>query len=154
MRQSSLPEKNFIQHADVKPPAVTPKDDPDETVADVFNTLSEKQKTVVYAMIAHAIEGDDDDDDDGVKHSDEINKGGKDDMKHNVFDQTVDDKKGPVLTHAQFSDILADAQKYGSFRKFLRACGYLWYWKYWLSVPGCQNCYPKSRTHHAGRGMG
>lgn len=110
-------EELFIQHADVKPPAVTPKDDPDETVADVFNTLSEKQKTVVYAMIAHAIEGDDDDDDDGVKHSDEINKGGKDDMKHNVFDQTVDDKKGPVLTHAQFSDILADAQKYGSFRE-------------------------------------
>ena len=39
----------------------------EETVADVFNTLNEKQKTVVYAMIGQALEeagADDEDDDD------------------------------------------------------------------------------------------
>lgn len=112
----STGEELVIRHADTKPPAK--EDNPDETVADVFNTLTEKQKTVVYAMIAHAIDGDDDEeeDDEDVKHS-ENNKGGQDEMKRNVFDQTPDDKKGPTLTHAQFGEILADAQKYGSFRE-------------------------------------
>jgi len=112
----STGEELFLAHADTKPAA---KDEPledDETVADVFNTLTEKQKTVVYAMLAHAIEGDDEDDED-VKHSQENNKGGQDDMKRNVFDQSQDDKKGPVLSHSQFSAILVDAQKTGSFRE-------------------------------------
>ncbi|MBQ1852862.1 MAG: HK97 family phage prohead protease, partial [Lachnospiraceae bacterium] len=41
------------------------KPEDEETVADVFNTLTEKQKTVVYALIGQALEdqngGDDDD---------------------------------------------------------------------------------------------
>jgi hypothetical protein len=47
----------------------------DETVADVFNTFSEKQKNVVYALIAQALDSgkdeDDEDDEEGktVKHS-------------------------------------------------------------------------------------
>lgn len=46
----------------------------DKTVQDVFNTLNEEQKTVVYALIAEALKGgdadDDDDDDKDVSHSD------------------------------------------------------------------------------------
>ncbi len=48
----------------------------EETVADVFNTLTEKQKTVVYALIGQALEDNQNDDEKG-----EDNK-----MKHNVFD--------------------------------------------------------------------
>ena len=111
-------EELIIRHSATKPPVKEEKPAEDETVADVFNTLTEKQKTVVYAMIAHALdEPEDDDDEEGVKHSDQNDKGGNDEMKHNVFDQTPEDKKGPVLTHAQFGEILADAQKYGSFRE-------------------------------------
>lgn len=111
-------EEFFIKHSTEKVPVKNEEDDPDETVADVFNTLTEKQKTVVYAMIAHAIDGVEEEDDEDMKHSEEENnKGGSKNMKHNVFDQTQDDKKGPALTHAQFSEILADAQKYGSFRE-------------------------------------
>ena len=47
----------------------------DKTIADVFETFNEEQKTVVYALIAQAISGEDDEDDDeeettDVKHSD------------------------------------------------------------------------------------
>jgi len=41
-------------------------DGADKTVADVFNTFTDEQKTVVYAMIAHAVEGEDD----SAEHSD------------------------------------------------------------------------------------
>lgn len=66
-----------------------------ETVGDVFDTLDEKQKSVVYAMIAHALEASEEkeDDDDGagpkdgtaVKH---FNGKGESTMKKNIFDKT------------------------------------------------------------------
>ena len=42
-------------------------DKKEETVADVFDTLSEKQKTVVYALIGQALEEDDSDEDKKIR---------------------------------------------------------------------------------------
>ena len=76
------------------------KDDDNETIGEVFDTLTPKQKTAVYAMIAHALEADDDndddndDDDDGVKHS---NTKGEDTVKKNIFDKKGD----PITTDGQ-----------------------------------------------------
>lgn len=89
----------------------------EETVADVFDTLNEKQKTVVYAMIGQAIEdatADDDDDDDDDKDEEDTN------MKHNVFD-TDNNEQGNVLSHADQEDILsmAKASNVGSFQTAL-----------------------------------
>jgi len=84
----------------------------DETVQDVFDTLSEKQKNVVYAMLAQALEGDEEDE--KVKHA--YNEGGKV-MKRNIFDNSQEETQANTLTHAQFGEILADAQKCGSFRE-------------------------------------
>ena len=53
----------------------------EETIADVFDTFSEKQKTVVYAMIAKAVEDADNEED-----SKDDSEGGNDTMKHNVFE--------------------------------------------------------------------
>lgn len=86
----------------------------EETVSDIFNTLTDKQKDVVYAMLAHALEGDDGEDgedDDTVEHSDQ----GGEIMKKNVFEKE-NEVKGGTLTHAQFGTIMADAQKLGSFK--------------------------------------
>lgn len=77
------------------------KPESEETVADVFNTLTEKQKTVVYAMIGQALEGNGDDDD---------SEGGKEEMKHNVFDQEEIQQQG-VLSHADQFNILEMAKK-------------------------------------------
>lgn len=100
-------EENSLSHAAKK----TGEDE--ETLADVFNTLDEKQKTVVYAMIAHALEGTDDGGE--AKHS---NLKGDSEMKKNVFDQTSqqEDKKN-VLSHDALKNILADAQRRGSLKE-------------------------------------
>lgn len=44
------------ENAKKEPPKDEKKEEGEETVADVFNTLNEKQKTVVYAMISQALE--------------------------------------------------------------------------------------------------
>lgn len=81
--------------------------DSDETVEDVLNTMSEKQKTVVYAMVAQALEssGETDDDDEG----------GDETMKHNVFDQE-DRANEYTLSHSDMEKIFADAKRLGSLR--------------------------------------
>lgn len=77
----------------------------EKTVADVFNTLNEEQKTVVYAMIGQALE------DAGID-----DEGDDEDMKHNVFDN---DYKGndDFLSHSQMETIIADAKRYGSMKE-------------------------------------
>ena len=83
-------------------------EDGEETVADVFNTLDEKQKTVVYAMIGQALE------EAGVT-DDEDEEGDDDDMKHNLFDQD-EIMQEDVLSHADMETIFNDARRYGSLK--------------------------------------
>lgn len=92
----------------------TNESEDDETVADVFNTMSDKQKKAVYAIVGAALEADGDDD------SDEDNEGGNDNMKHNVFDND-DARKGNVLTHADQEMIvsMAKSSQIGSFQTAL-----------------------------------
>ena len=90
------------------------KDDGEKTVADVFNTLNEDQKTVVYAMLGQALN------DDGPASE---NKGGDEDMKHNVFDQD-ETKQDGVLSHDAMNTIITDAKRYGSLKEsFLAHAG-------------------------------
>ena len=91
------------------------KTDSKETVEDVFNTLSEKQKTVVYAMISQILEDngivdDKDENKDEMKHSE-----GDDYMKRNVFDN--DKPQDEVLSHAAMETIIGDAKRYGSLKE-------------------------------------
>ena len=83
----------------------------EETVRDVFETLTEKQKTVVYALIGQALEDAKNDEDE--KDNDE--EDGGENMKHNVFDN-VDPET--TLIHADdMQAILADARRTGSMRE-------------------------------------
>lgn len=77
----------------------------EKTVEDVFNELTEEQKTVVYAIIGKAIEDKENDDKD-VEHS----EGGNSTMKHNVFDNETA-KQDNVLTHADQEAIIAMAKQ-------------------------------------------
>ncbi len=91
------------------------KTDGEETVEDVFNTLTEKQKTVVYAMIGQIMEDngindDDDEDNEEMGHSE-----GDDDMKRNVFDN--DEQQDEVLSHAAMETIIGDAKRFGSLKE-------------------------------------
>ena len=84
------------------------KPESEETVEDVFNTLNEKQKNVVYAIIGKAIED--------FSESDDNNEteGGTPDMKHNIFEN--EEQRGSVLSHSDMQEILADAKRYGSLK--------------------------------------
>lgn len=86
--------------------------DSDETVADVFNTLTDKQKTVVYAMIGQALEDAGVDTDD-VEHSEE---GETDFMKCNVFDKETNTQDQEILTHSEFQEIIGEARRRGSLK--------------------------------------
>lgn len=93
------------------------KTEDEETVADVFETLSEKQKTVVYAMIGQALEEDKKSED-----NDNDSKGGDNTMKHNVFDKE-DNTQVDFLSHADTEAIFADVKRYGSLRDAVLAHG-------------------------------
>lgn len=88
------------------------KNDDGKTVADVFNTLTEEQKTVVYAMIGQALEDAGVDTDD-VEHSEE---GETDFMKCNVFDKETNTQDQEILTHSEFQEIIGEARRRGSLK--------------------------------------
>lgn len=83
--------------------------DNEKTVADVFNTLTEEQKTVVYALIGQALE-------DNEKYDEEDDEGGNKEMKHNVFDNENENQEN-TLTHDAMNTIIADGKRYGSLKE-------------------------------------
>lgn len=109
-----------------------PKDDGKEekakdekTVQDVVDSMTEEQKTVMYALIGAAMEeldsseGIEDDEDDPDKKSDNT-KGGNKTMKHNVFEQR-EESQDTVLSHSDRKAIidLAKSNSVGSLRTAL-----------------------------------
>lgn len=99
---------------------------PDEkTVQDVVDSMTEEQKTVMYALIGAAMEeldsseGIEDDEDDPDKKSDNT-KGGNKTMKHNVFEQR-EESQDTVLSHSDRKAIidLAKSNSVGSLRTAL-----------------------------------
>lgn len=90
----------------------------EETIADVFDTLSEKQKTVVYAMIGQAIEDADNEED-----SKDDSEGGNDTMKHNVFEPEANEDTN-ALSHDAMNAIIGDSKRFGSMKEsFLQHAG-------------------------------
>lgn len=91
-----------------------------ETVADVFETLTDKQKKAVYFMMNEVSKGDTSDKDSN-KEKDE-SKGGDNTMKHNVFENDKQTTTA-VLSHSDMQAIFADAKRVGSFKEaFQNAC--------------------------------
>lgn len=104
--EDELEHSNEEEKKENKTMAEETKTGGEKTVADVFNSFTEEQKTVVYAMIGQAledagVEDNDDNDEDEMNHS----EGGNNEMKHNVFDQDGTRTEN-VLTHSDMNDIL------------------------------------------------
>ncbi len=88
----------------------------EKTVKDVFDTLTEEQKKVVYFMIGQALE----DAKAEAKHSIDNEYEEDTTLTHNVFDQ--EQAQGSVLSHADVSALLDEAKrnKVGSLKEMLR----------------------------------
>ena len=102
--------KENAKKEDPKPEDKQPTKDTNEggeSITDVFNTLSEKQKNAVYAMLGMAL------DEDGADYEDD--KEDNKEMKHNVFD--AETKEENVLSHDAMTEIIGDAKRYGSLKE-------------------------------------
>ena len=105
-----------ITHADED----SKTDDSAETVADVFNTLTDKQKQVVYALIGEALTSADGEDD----TTDETTTEEESEVKHNVFDKDTEIREDEnVLSHEAQMEIIGDAKRYGSMKESALAHG-------------------------------
>lgn len=83
----------------------------EKTVKDVFDSLTEEQRNVVYALIGQALEENNDDQDEGEEEK----------MKHNLFDN--EEEGGDVLSHSEIDAIFTEGKRYGSLRESVIAHG-------------------------------
>lgn len=100
-----------------KKPEDNKKSEGEKTVLEVFNTLNDEQKKVVYSLIADAAESNEDSN--GKDNENEINHSeGGNEMKKNVFDQE-DMDQGKTLSHSAMNEILelAKTPSVGSFQQ-------------------------------------
>lgn len=92
-----------------------PKPEDNETVQEVYDSMTDKQKQVVAYMVGEALSagGEASDDSEEVEHSDmEDNE-----MKNNVFDQNaMNDNVSKALSHDSMKAIFDDAKKSNSLR--------------------------------------
>lgn len=105
-----------IEHSDEKEPEEEPEEieeteekgakemAKEKTVQDVIDTMTEEQKTVMYALIGQALE----DAKNGANNEDE-----DEDMKHNLFDSETDKN---YLTHSDMDEIMKSARRSGSLK--------------------------------------
>lgn len=115
-----------LEHADCAPKNKEKEDekemqhnkDEGKTVQDVFDTLTEEQKNVVYALVGQALEGEDDNSqNEDNKNNKNNNDGGDNTMKHNLFENENKETKKDTLTHAEMETIINDAKRYGSMKE-------------------------------------
>lgn len=91
----------------------------EETVADILNTLTEKQMKAVSAVLGEALSAEKDDAEE-TKEDDtkeETTEGGNEEMKHNVFEPKAEEQEKNTLTHDAMSAIIGDAKRYGSMKE-------------------------------------
>ena len=120
-------ENLSLEHADQKP---SDKDDKageddkgdgkvegnkEKTIKDVVDSMSEEQKNVLYALVGQALEGKEMAQS-AIEENNNIEDGGEQEMKHNVFEGKETDNKN-VLSHDAMETIFKDAKRYGSLKE-------------------------------------
>ncbi len=93
------------------------EDEDEETIGDVFDTLTDKQKNVVYALIGQALQ------ENGAKSGKGSSSDEEDEeVKHNVFDNDERDTSN-VISHSEMTAIISDGKRYGSLKDSVLAHG-------------------------------
>lgn len=98
-------EDDTAQHEDAE--------DDGETIKDIYNSMTEEQKNVCAFMVGQALESKGE----SAEHS-EIQNGGNDTMKKNVFETPeVDTESTSYLSHDEMTAIIKDAKRIGSLKE-------------------------------------
>lgn len=97
-----------LYHADKQTDNTTPTTDPETSIEEVMNSLTDEQRSVVKGLIGMALE----------TNIDEEPKEGEKEMKQNVFDNDLrEDNEEHVLSHSQMEVIFKDAKREGSLKE-------------------------------------
>lgn len=76
----------------------------EKTVQDVIDSMTEEQRTVLYALVGQALEENE-------------NEGDDKEMKHNVFsDNNNENYTADTISHAEIVAAIGDAKRYGSLK--------------------------------------
>ena len=125
---------NKLEHADQmeekkeKPSAEKPEEG-NETIGEIFNTLSDKQKKAVYAIVGSIM-----DDEDGDNEEEDDSEEDDADMKHNVFDTETNPMD--VISHDEMTAVITDARSRGSMKDAALAHG----------ITNIGNLFPEAQT--------
>lgn len=102
--------------ATTDPNAQPQDDDTDKTAQDIIDSMTEEQRTLLYALIGMAAEGEDDDS--GQIDEEDGN------MKHNVFENDENCMAHMARRNEDFAEILRDMKRYGSLKESALQHGY------------------------------
>ena len=97
-------KKDILSHAEDEKEEKPEKSE--KTVQDVFDTLNEEQKTVVYALVGMALD----------EKSDKENEGENKEMKHNVFEKEEKDAYIASARKEFEQAVIRDAKNFGSMK--------------------------------------
>jgi hypothetical protein len=92
----------------------------EETIQDVYDSMSDKQKQVLHFMLGQALEDAElkqDNLDDDAANTDQEGTA----MTHNVFEKGDQESQSSVLSHSDVKDIVADATRIGSLKQAVEA---------------------------------
>ena len=120
-------EADDVEHAEEEPEAEAEGDEDDPTLGEIFDGMTEEQKTAVYAIVGQLVDSVDEEAEESeteeaedTAHSDTTTE--EDDLAHkNVFEGSADTQELPVLTHAQVETIFEDARSSGSLKSAILA---------------------------------
>ena len=89
--------------------------DDNSDVTEIYESMTDIQKQLLHSMVGEALETSSDDTTDDTDDT----KGNE--MKHNVFENDGKEDAGPVLSHADQAQLMADATKSGSLKDAVEA---------------------------------
>ena len=120
-------ETDDVEHTEEEPEADAEGDEDDPTLGEIFDGMTEEQKTAVYAIVGQLVDSVDEEAEESeteevedTAHSDTTTE--EDDLAHkNVFEGSADTEELPVLTHAQIDTIFEDARSGGSLKQAILA---------------------------------
>lgn len=124
---------NNLEHADQteekqKTPAAEKPEEGNETIGEIFNTLSDKQKKAVYAIVGSIMDDEDGDNEEDDSEEDDA------DMKHNVFDTETNPMD--VISHDEMTAVITEARSRGSMKDAALAHG----------ITNVGNLFPEAQT--------
>jgi len=115
-------ETDDVEHAEEEPEADEAESDEDDpTLGEIFEGMTDQQKTAVYAIVGQIVDADDEEAEEPVEDTAHSDTTTEDTMAHqNVFEGSKTEEL-PVLTHADVEQIFADAKSCGSLKEAVLA---------------------------------